>query len=109
MDGNTADVRPDDLDLAGVDADANVHPDPADGIPDGRSATQRSGRTAESDQESVAGRLHLDAPIAVKLRTNEPVVIPKHLFPCSVPHPAAMRVEPTMSVMSSVVTIRSCS
>ena len=97
------------LAFAGVDAGADADPEVVRAVPDGEPAAHGARRAVEDGEHAVAGRLDELAAMAGDVLAAGVEVIGEQARQRSSPTRAAMRVESTMSVISTVVRKRSAS
>ena len=107
VDGDTLDAFIGELDLAGVDARADLQAELSKRGADRKGAAHGSRRTVERRQETVAGGIDLDPFEPVELLACALMVLSQELYPSASPTIAARSVEPTMSVNRTVASRRS--
>jgi hypothetical protein len=107
VDGEPADLAVDQFALSGVQACADVDPQLAYGFSNSRSARDCSSRSVEDREEAVARCVHLSAAVSSELAADPFVVELNSSRPRRSPSSAALAVEPTMSVNSTVARTRS--
>jgi hypothetical protein len=79
------------LDLAGMDADADRQAEPIGGFADRCRTANRAERAGEHRQEAIARRVHLLAQVALEPGPDEAVVLAEPLLPGHVPESAGGR------------------
>jgi signal transduction histidine kinase len=82
--GDAADIGAADLHLAGVQARADLHADPAQPVAQGGGAADAAARPVEDGQHAVPGRLDQPTAEAVDQLAGEPVVGVQQLAPAAV-------------------------
>ena len=81
VDGEAASFGADELDLAGMDADADGQPERADRADHRNATADGSSRPIEHGQEPVAGRRHLATAVRVERVPQHPVVVDQQVTP----------------------------
>ena len=84
MDGDTAEIVPDDFALARVDACPDIDAKLLHGLSDGLSTSDCARRTVEGSEKAVTGRVYLTPAMAFDLVPNEPVMLSQKLLPRTV-------------------------
>src|SRR5512133_3067365 len=84
MDRDSSNGSSAELALAGVQARAHVEADAANVFDDRARATDCSRRPVEGGEETVAGRVDLDAPKALEIATHDLVVLLEQIAPAAI-------------------------